>query len=212
MENAASSRVSADPFTALVRKYQKSIKRQVLGLSYSPHYHNDADDMTQKVLLRLWRNRDYLPKNESQLRLYIKRAVNSVVVDESRQRHRKNERLIEVSHERARELSDEKFFDREFREAETVAIVERATIGIPDEQLETLLLFADGWKTREIAEFQNVPHETTRTRLFYARRRARANLEKNSNETFGIAGGIVGADCAAGAGEVAEGTGVGGST
>jgi RNA polymerase sigma-70 factor (ECF subfamily) len=64
-------------------------------------------------------------------------------------------------------------------EFDAIDAIEQAVGNLPEEQRVTVVMFFLGWKYEEIAAFTNVAVGTVRSRLYYAKEKLRANIDRS---------------------------------
>ena len=153
-------------FNALAEKYMDMIFRLAFSWLKSPA---DADDVTQNVLLSLYRT-DYQFESDEHVRSWLMK----VTVNECRKVWRRPFRSHENIDDYAETLA---FEDPSYQDLfEAIMQLDR------DKRTVIVLYYIEGYSIKEIAEILNVPAATIGTRLA----RARAKLAQYLKEEESI--------------------------
>jgi len=153
-------------FNACAAKYMDTVFRLAFSWLKSPA---DADDVTQNVLLRLYRT-DYQFENDDHVRNWLMK----VTVNECRKVWRRPFRSHENIDDYAETLA---FEDSSYRDLfEAIMQLDR------DKRTVIVLYYIEGYSIKEIAEILDVPAATIGTRLA----RARAKLAQYLKEEESI--------------------------
>ncbi len=153
-------------FNALAEKYVDMIYR--LAFSYLKSY-DDADDVTQNVLLSLYRT-EYIFENEEHVRNWLMK----VTVNECRKVWRRPFRSHENIDDYAETLT---FEDPSYQELfEAIMRLDKKS------RVIVILYYIEGYAIKEIAEILEIPAGTVGTRMA----RARAQLKQYLKEEESI--------------------------
>ena len=153
-------------FNAYAAKYMDTVFRLAFSMLKSPA---DADDVTQNVLLSLYRT-DYQFESDEHVRSWLMK----VTVNECRKVWRRPFRSHENIDDYAETLA---FEDPSYRDLfEAIMQLDR------DKRTVIVLYYIEGYSIKEIAEILNVPAATIGTRLA----RARAKLAQYLKEEESI--------------------------
>ena len=153
-------------FNAYAAKYMDTVFRLAFSMLKSPA---DADDVTQNVLLSLYRT-DYQFESDDHVRSWLMK----VTVNECRKVWRRPFRSHENIDDYAETLA---FEDPSYRDLfEAIMQLDR------DKRTVIVLYYIEGYSIKEIAEILNVPAATIGTRLA----RARAKLAQYLKEEESI--------------------------
>ena len=154
-------------FNAYAAKYMDTVFRLAFSMLKSPA---DADDVTQNVLLSLYRT-DYQFESDDHVRSWLMK----VTVNECRKVWRRPFRSHENIDDYAETLA---FEDPSYRDLfEAIMQLDR------DKRTVIVLYYIEGYSIKEIAEILNVPAATIGTRLARARAKLAQYLkEEESNE------------------------------
>ena len=153
-------------FNAYAAKYMDTVFRLAFSWLKSPA---DADDVTQNVLLRLYRT-DYQFESDEHVRNWLMK----VTVNECRKVWRRPFRSHENIDDYAETLA---FEDPSYQDLfEAIMQLDR------DKRTVIVLYYIEGYSIKEIAEILNVPAATIGTRLA----RARAKLAQYLKEEESI--------------------------
>lgn len=153
-------------FNAYAAKYMDTVFRLAFSMLKSPA---DADDVTQNVLLSLYRT-DYQFESDDHVRSWLMK----VTVNECRKVWRRPFRRHENIDDYAETLAFENPSYRDLFEA--IMQLDR------DKRTVIVLYYIEGYSIKEIAEILNVPAATIGTRLA----RARAKLAQYLKEEESI--------------------------
>jgi len=165
-------------FEDLVREHQTRLYHTCLRMMANP---DDARDMAQEILVKVWRN---LPafKGESSLSTWLYRIAMNTCLDELRRRKKAKQTSMEALAESGWEPTDpeaERLLDRSLnRELLHCALDE-----LPEDfRAVVVLRDVDGLAYEEIAEVLACPIGTVRSRLNRARKMlAKTLLEMEPN-------------------------------
>ena len=152
-------------FNVLAKKYMDKIFR--LAFSYLKSY-ADADDITQNVLLSLYRT-EYEFENEDHVRNWLMK----VTVNECRKFWRRPFR----SHENIDDYAETLVFeDQSYRELfEAIMRLDK------NRRLIVILYYIEGYSIKEIAEILEIPAGTVGTRLSRARMQLKQYLKEEES-------------------------------
>ena len=152
-------------FNVLAKKYMDKIFR--LAFSYLKSY-ADADDITQNVLLSLYRT-EYEFENEDHVRNWLMK----VTVNECRKFWRRPFR----SHENIDDYAETLVFeDQSYRELfEAIMRLDKKS------RLIVILYYIEGYSIKEIAEILEIPAGTVGTRLSRARMQLKQYLKEEES-------------------------------
>lgn len=146
--------VTNDIFPGVVRQYQDMIFRLAYGYTKN---HFDADDVTQNVLLQLYKT-DKPFKSEAHLKNWLIRVTVNHCKNLFRAPWRKHENLEDY----ANTLTFEEDTSKELF---------CTVMGLDQKYRVTLLLhYYEGYSIREIARIMDVPEKTVSTRLARGRK------------------------------------------
>lgn len=163
----------------------KQHKNRIYSYSYLMMRNRmDADDITQEVLIRIWKNIDNFNINKA--KSWIMRTTHNLCLDYLRQRQSATKRFIEI----------DETFENNFKEVGVLSDPEislrreiiKSKIKEAIEQLPELLksVFVlyelEGMKYREIGEVMNIPINSVRVYLLRARKKLQIELKELVNE------------------------------
>ena len=160
------------------------IEVPVYRLAFSMLRHKeDAEDVSQEVLIKLWRTLpDY--RFECPLLLYVLKMTRNAALDLERKRSRRRENEVSLTVENDdgervdRELADTSEDNdpaKRLTRAERIAEVRRAIEALPPDQREIIILKdIQGLSYAQIADLLSIEEGTVGSRIS----RARKNLEK----------------------------------
>lgn len=151
-----------EEFNALAQKYQDAIFR--LAITYLKSYEN-ADDVTQEVLIALYRSDMEFASEQ-----HAKNWLMKVTVNECKRLWRRPWMKHESLDDYVRELPCEMEEDRALLSA-----IMRLDM---KKRVAVILHYLEGYSLKEIAEIQNVPAATVGTWLSRARTELKRYLEE----------------------------------
>lgn len=150
--------MTEETFTALAGKYMDTVFRVAYSYLRSKA---DADDVTQEVLIRLYRS-DQTFESEEHVKHWLIRVTVNCCKNIFRAPWRKTEDIVDYENTLT------------FPEPEDHALFD-AVMGLDRSyRVPILLYYYEGYSQKEIAELLSLPEQTVRTRLF----RAREKLKK----------------------------------
>lgn len=168
-------------FEQLVSAFESA----VYNLAYSSlRQRQDAEDVTQEVFLRLWRNRGSF-RGECAVKTYIMHIAHNAVTDSLR---RRNSHAVTALPDDAdgedaprRELADSTDLQAEYIRKERQAAVRQA-ISELDPNSRELIIMRDinGLSYAEIADATDIPLGTVKSRLSRARDQLKEFLKKGN--------------------------------
>ena len=122
----------------------------------------DAEDIVQDVLLRLYRSKEQLT-NVERVEQYLIRAISNACIDYNRRRSP----ILMTSLEGAAQIAEDSEADKEIRDE--YERINRLLQTIPTEQAEIVRLHCtDGLTFRQIAQVLEIPEATVKSRYRYA--------------------------------------------
>lgn len=158
----------ADIFDSIVSQHQDRLFRFAF---MRVGVRETAEDMVQDVFIRLFRAMSE-GKKILNPESFLLRSINNACIDRYR-RKRPSSVIIDEIEDIPEEADSD--IDEEFRR------ISRLLAGLPFDQAETLRLKCyDGLTFRQIAELQEIPEATVKSRYRYAIRSIRDNLTKES--------------------------------
>jgi RNA polymerase sigma-70 factor (ECF subfamily) len=169
-------RGDTDAFALLVPRYQARVTRFACRLLEGDRA--AAEDVTQEVFLRLWRNAaTYEPRGS--LQAYLLRVTRNLCLDA----HRRADPTHSL--DVCREMPDGRAGVEEAVRGRTLAeAVRDAVLALPDGQREALVLHQyEGMSYREIAEVLDCPPGTVASRIHLARAALRRRLRPYITDT-----------------------------
>ena len=172
-----------EAFEDLVRAHEKTVYNLALRMTGSPQ---DAEDMAQEAFLKAYRS---LPefRGDSKFSVWLYRIVSNVCLDHlRRQSRRPTVSLItedEDGEEQEWDLPDESFSPERLLEQKlTREAVQKGLAQLPEEQRQILLLREiRGLSYEEIAGILSLEPGTVKSRIFRARKRLCAILQREGN-------------------------------
>lgn len=164
-------------FNLLVRKYQKKvywiIRKMVLD-------HDDADDITQEVFLKLYRSlQDF--RGESKFFTYIYRIAVNYSLNHLNSRKKITGREVDIENQNL--ASIDKNADAEMDARERTKILEEAIKQLPDQQRAVFnMRYYDSLSYEDIAKILNKSVGGMKANYFHAIKKLQQHLK--SNEYF----------------------------
>lgn len=133
-----------------------------------------AEDVVQETFMRAWRARDRFDPELGTLRTWLFAIARRVVIDHARARRK---HPVGIPDDAADAVMSADHFDLD--RAMTVWQVEEAVKRLRPEHRRVLVdIYYRGRRAREVAEELGIPEGTVRSRLFYALRSLRLNLDE----------------------------------
>ena len=165
---------SPEAFNALVRRWERKIYSFLVYLTGRP---DDAFDLCQEVFLSGYRHLGQL-KDPEKFSQWLFRIARNTARSEARRGQEAATSLNDV--EPAEDSSPVRVGAVSgWAQGETKILVERALAELPLEQREAIVLkFYQGFKLEEIAEIQNCPVSTAKTRVYSGFERLRKLIER----------------------------------
>lgn len=156
-------------FRVLVERHQNAVIGTVAKMLGSP---NDAEDISQQVFLRIWRNaKRYQP--DAKFTTYLFTITRNLVFNETRRRGRKKEVSSEEREENAHHQiadSPDRRPDAELLQAELSQAVDAAIATLPETQrMAVILRRYEQLSYEEIAEVLQLSVSAVKSLLFRAR-------------------------------------------
>jgi RNA polymerase sigma factor (sigma-70 family) len=164
-------------FDSAVEQHQ----RRIFSFAYYLlHNREEAEDVTQEVLLRLFRHRCKV--EPERMGSWLLRVTRNACYDLLRQRRTRNRHTAEIDEEVAHQLADEDTPNPE-AQAGTAAFRRRLQEALRElsEPYRSVLILREiqGLKYREIADTLEMPLNTVRVNLHRGRRRLRERLHED---------------------------------
>ncbi len=181
-----SKKGDVEAFEQLIESYQKKIFNIAFRMTGN---YNDAGELTQEVLVRVFRSIKSF-REEASLSTWIYRITTNTCLDELRKR--KNKKVISLEEEiktedgeLRRQIVDAAPSPEELAERNEIKrCVDAAVRQLPDEQ-RTMIILRDiqGFSYDEISRILKCPQGTVKSRISRARLALR-DILKNSGELF----------------------------
>lgn len=162
-------------FNYIVLKYQKRIYAVVRKMVQN---HDDADDITQEVFVKLYASLKNF-RGESALFTYLYKMAVNFSLNHLKKNKIKRERTMQVGD--IQEISSgDKNYDSVYDDDRKAKIISTAIAGLPEQQrLVFSLKFYDDLTYNEISEILNKPVGTLKANYFHAFSKIRDFFEKN---------------------------------
>ena len=165
-------------YNLLVLKYQKKIYWLVRKMVLD---HDDADDITQEVFIRLYKSIDKF-RGESQFYTYIYKIAVNLSLNHLNKNKRNYSRNINIDSEAYKIKSNDKSFDEHFDDINRTKILEDAISTLPDQQRAVFnLRFYDNLSYNEIGKILNKSTGGMKANYFHAIKKIEVFLKKRKN-------------------------------
>ena len=161
-------------FTLLYKKHAKYIEGTCINMLKDK---DDVEDAIQETFIKAWRHIQKF-KGGSSFATWVYRIAVNVCIDQMRKNKKRSEYNYEDEVEKSPCFND--FCENNFSDADRIRIQEvkeaiyffkEALIELSPAHQRVLLLTAEGFKYREIAEIEKVPLGTIMSRLFHGKRK-----------------------------------------
>ncbi len=168
-------------FRELVERYQDTVVGTVAKMLGNA---SDAEDISQQVFLRIWRNaRRYRP--DAKFTTYLFTITRNLVFNESRRRGRKKEVSVEEreesSHQQIEDRADRRP-DSELLESELRGAIDAAIAALPESQrMAVVLRRYEQLSYEDIGAALGLSVSAVKSLLFRARTALRESLESYLN-------------------------------
>lgn len=158
-------------FESLAREYADAVFTYA---RYALRHTEDAEDVTQEVLVRLWRHRDAVEPDR--LRAWVMQVARNLVIDVSR-RQRARSGVFAVTapgDARVESVPSAGTADADVERRELRGVLEHAVAAL-DEPYRSIVILREvqGMTYEEVAQALNMPLGTIKVYLHRARRRLR---------------------------------------
>ena len=165
-------------FNLIVLKYQKKIywlaRKMVLD-------HDDADDITQEVFIKLFNSINKY-RGESKFYTYLYKIAMNLSLNHLSKNKRNYSRKVDFNSEAFRISSKEKSSDEFFDEKERAKILEEAISTLPEQQRAVFnLRFYDNLSYDEIGKVMNKSTGGMKANYFHAVKKIEEFLKKKKN-------------------------------
>ena len=152
----------------VVNKYSK----MVFQIAYQNCFiKSNAEDITQEVIIKLWKNMDKI-KNEEHLKAWLIRVAINTSIDNNRSYQSKNEVALEENENGYFEKEEQEIFE----ELKKLKPISRNII---------YLYYYQGYKIKEISKILKININTVNTNLARARKELK-NILEEGGENNGI--------------------------
>jgi RNA polymerase sigma-70 factor (ECF subfamily) len=171
-------------FDAAAREHRSFLLQIAVASTRNP---TDAEDVVQEALMRGYRGIKRF-RGDCPLRIWLSRIVVRVAINHHRSVSRRLKRWIFFGD---LETVHEDGSVQEFEPADPAAVFDREAIldirkhvnRLPDEfRMPLVMLAVDGMTIPEIAAILEIPEGTVKSRIFYARKRLKDNLQKRKEK------------------------------
>ena len=144
----------------------------------------DADDVTQEVLIKIWKNIDNF--NMSSAASWIMKTTHNLCIDYLRKRNISMKREFEINEQFENEhRSYDRWSDPEIeaRREFLKAKIKQAVELLPDQMKIVFVMYElQGLKYREISEITNIPLNSVKVYLLRARKKLQEELKEYKDE------------------------------
>jgi RNA polymerase sigma-70 factor (ECF subfamily) len=182
--NTVADRAEEIDFEAAAREHRSFLLQIAVASTRNP---TDAEDIVQEALMRGYRGIKRF-RGDCPLRIWLSRIVVRVAINHHRSFARRLKRWVfftdlETVHEdgsvQAFEPADPLgIFDRE-----AILDVRKQVNRLPDDfRMPLVMLAVEGLTIPEIAAILEIPQGTVKSRIFYARKRLKENLQSKKNK------------------------------
>jgi len=167
-------------FDAAAREHRPFLLQIAVASTRNP---TDAEDVVQEALMRGYRGLKRF-RGDCPLRIWLSRIVVRVAINHHRSVSRRLKRWIFFAD---LDTVHEDGSVQEFEPADPAAVFDREAIldirkhvnRLPDEfRMPLVMLAVDGLTIPEIASILEIPEGTVKSRIFYARKRLKENLQR----------------------------------
>lgn len=167
-ESVSESRTVEQKIEAAVREHAQLVFKICYAVVRN---HHDAEDATQEVFLRVWRNASRLEDIED-LRSWIARIAWNVAIDRKR-------KPAEQQMDEYLELSQAPRAEDDVISGQMLMLLERAIARLPRKEREALILASvEEMSMAEIAQVLGASEATIRGRVFRARQQLRERMKR----------------------------------
>ncbi len=142
----------------------------------------DAEDITQEVLVKIWDHADSI--NADALHSWITRTTHNLCIDYLRKRQMRN-KYEQRRDDEAQELPDEKApeISEEMHHRMVDDHVRSAIDKLPELQQKALILYEiEGYKYKEICTILDIPINSVKVNIFRARQFLQSELRRYREE------------------------------
>ncbi|MHB1688070.1 MAG: RNA polymerase sigma factor [Ignavibacteriaceae bacterium] len=144
----------------------------------------DADDVTQEVFIRIWKNMETFNINKA--KSWIMKTTHNLCLDYLRQRQSSTNRFIEINEEFENNFKeDDVLSDPEItlRREMIKSRIKEAVERLPDILRSVFVLYElEGMKYKEISEILNIPVNSVKVYLLRARKKLQVELKEFVHE------------------------------
>ena len=144
----------------------------------------DADDITQEVLIRIWKNIDSFDINRA--KSWIMRTTHNLCLDYLRKRQSSTKKFIEIDEEFENNFKEEDVLsDPEITlRRETVKLkIKEAVENLPEQLKSVFVLYEfEGMRYKDISEILNIPINSVKVYLLRARKKLQFELKEFVHE------------------------------
>lgn len=161
----------------LVQQYKNNIYTYAM---YMLKNRMDADDVTQEVLIRIWKNLDKF--NMMAAKTWIMKTTYNLCIDYLRKRALALNREYELDEETAESVGSTKSEDNPFLLTHLnmmAAEIKKAIMNLPDNLRSVFILYEiEGMKYREISKALEMPVNSVKVYLMRARKKLQEELKR----------------------------------
>ena len=133
--------------------------------------HDHAEDVVQETLVRAWRNLDRMPPGEDGARRWLLRVARNLAIDHMRARRARPAEVTETAG------WDTGTADHSEAVIDTVYVQDALRRLSPDHRAVLTEVYLNGRTAQEAAAILSVPVGTVKSRVFYALRLLRAQMQ-----------------------------------
>lgn len=167
-ESVSESRTVEQKIEAAVREHAQLVFKICYAVVRN---HHDAEDATQEVFLRVWRNAPRLGEIED-LRSWIARIAWNVAIDRKR-------KPVEQQMDERFEVPQRARAEQDLISGEMLMLLERAIARLPRKEREALILASvEEMSMAEVGQVLGASEATVRGRVFRARQQLRERMKR----------------------------------
>lgn len=168
-------------YEVLIKQYKNNIYNYAL---YMLKNKMDADDVTQEVFIKIWKNIDTF--NIKAAKAWIMKVTHNLCIDYLRKRRNEEGREVNIEKEfKNKPDEDNDLTDTEVRLRKNILKERiREEIGYLPENLKSVFVLYElqGFKYSEISETLNLPLNSVKVYLMRARKKLQEELREFKNE------------------------------
>ena len=173
--------ISTAKFDYLIKQHKKKIYNYAV---YMMRNQMDAEDITQEVLIRTWKNINKF--NFYAAKSWMMRTTHNLCIDYLRKNKKMNYNEVQIEEENHEEIADnaiegnpERLVDKVFTDEEIKTAIER----LPERIRSPFVLYElQGLKYKEICKILDIPLNTVKVNIMRARKQLQKELKNYADE------------------------------